>query len=208
MDFADLKRWVEKGVQRADLDDDYGDFVNEALKEIQRRRSWTAMKDKETLVISSGDKTAAFPEDFKELQRERNPVNLVTVDGGLAPVDVVFEEQEVRRLWAMSGTTFTTRAYLYRDGAGTVLGLVAPAAEDLTFQVKVYKFLPALSGDGDENPLTVEFPWMIIEKAKALALMSINDPQSEVSETAFEKKYAEAARRDAYSDVSGLTLRM
>lgn len=209
MTFAELKRWVEKGVQRADLDDDYGTFVNEALREIQQRRSWSAMKDKTTVTIPSGSYTVTLPANFKELQHVRNPVNLVLTDGGLAPIDVVFEEAELKRAWQMgSMAIWTTRAYLYRDETGTVLGLVGQVAEDLDFQVKYFGFLDELVEDADTNQLTTLFPWMIIEKAKALALMALNDPQATESEGNFEKKYAEATRRDAYSEVSGLTLRM
>lgn len=52
--FAKLISIVSKAVLRDDLEDDYGDIVNEALREIQNRRSFVSMKGITYCTINPG----------------------------------------------------------------------------------------------------------------------------------------------------------
>lgn len=57
-DFAYVKTRVFQGVLRDDLTAQYGDFVNEALREIQNRRSWTWMKGTTFVTVNPGVQAA------------------------------------------------------------------------------------------------------------------------------------------------------
>lgn len=210
--FAYLKNRVYRGVLRDDLADDYGTFVNDALREVQNLRSWVCMKDRVTLAVptGSGREVVTLPADFKELQK-RPAVHYVTDEGGLVPAEVVTEEQQAFRVWAFGGTPIATwppRVFFEKRATSAVLGVLEPMSQPFNLEVKYYKYLPDLASDTDASPLAAAYPMMVIAKAKALAFSSINDAAAVGFEQEFDKKFLEAVRQDAYSEVRGLTTRM
>jgi hypothetical protein len=209
--FAQFKARLASGVQRSDLASSYGLFINEALREIQNRRSWTCMKVDASVSIATGTgrETAALPAAFKEFQR-RTAVEYVADDGGFVPADVVTEEQQIYRIWAFGGTpmyTWPPRVFFLHQPAAT-LGVLEPLSQALNFRVRYYGYLPDLSADGDTSPLINAYPQMVLAKAKAIAFTEIVDPVAAQFEELFEKKLAEAVRQDAYSEVSGRITRL
>lgn len=212
MTFSQLKERLARNVQRSDLEDSYGDFINEALREIQNRRSFSLMKKSVELVIpaGSGRETVSLPEDFKELQKQP-AVSYKTDEGDFIPAEVVFEEQQEYRVWAFGGTpipTWPPRLYFEKNADGAVLGLIEPLTQDFTVRVKYYGYLPELTEDEDTSPLESAYPQMVLNKAKAIAFAEVNDDIAAGFESFFEKKLAEAVRQDAYSEVNGRVLRM
>ena len=220
MTFSKLQDRLYKNIQRDDFlvanspDLNYGTFINDGLQEIQKRRSWSYMKKSVDLTIASGQNEIALPDDFKELQNVHSPVNVVLTDPNvtgdvLKPVEVVYEEDELRRVWAFGGLVWTVRTFLERFGNSAKLRIVVPAAEDIKFRVKYFGYLPALSDDSDESVLEVTYPRMVLAKSKAVAFFEINDGEAEsASNTEFEKQFAAAAIQDSRSDVSGRETRM
>lgn len=300
IDLAYLVSRVGKGILRDDLAASYPDFINEALIEIQNRRSFTMMKNTTFVSVQPGiltaggnlvtsgsvwptgagtltfsvpgfivggryyfnqgnasgisadgtnpittkdgyftatqvsytllapasasatlitaavitaglDQVAVLPAAFKELQKWR-PVHYVTDDGQFIPTDVVFEHQQIFRVWAFGGTPITTwppRAYLERRGNGeTVLGILEPLTSQFNFRVQYYQYLPPLVEDSDVNAIAAAYPEMVIALAKSIGLSSINDPASEEFTAQFEQKFLAASRQDAYSEDRGRELRM
>lgn len=300
LDFSYVKARVLQGILRDDLTAQYGDFVNEALREIQNRRSWTWMKNTVFLTVNPGvlgaggntvplgsvwptgsgtltfiitglavgaryyfsqgnasgisadgmnpvttkdgfftatqtsytllalstsssllitasvitaglDQVATLPVNFKELQKWR-PVHYVTDDGQLIPTDVVFEPQQIFRIWAFGGTPITTwppRAYLERRGSGqSVIGIEEPLTSQFNFRVQYYGFLPDLVNDGDTHPAITQYPEMVIDLAKSIGFNTINDPEGATFRGNFEDKISAAIRADSYSEDRGRELRM
>ena len=211
--FAQLKARLHRGVLRDDLVEDYGSFLNEGLREIQNRRSWTSMKresDDLTIPTGSGRETVALPADFKELQKDP-AVAFVTEDGGWVPAEVVTEEQQIYRLWIFGGTpicTWPPRLFIERRATETVLGVLEALSQPLAIRVKYYAYLPDLSADTDTSALADLYPNMVLAKARAIALSQINDREADNAELEFEKKLADAIRQDAYSEVVGRVNRM
>jgi len=210
--FAQFKDRLGRSVLRDDIAADYGTYINEALREAQNRRSWLCMKREVPLVVPTGTgrETAALPADFKELQK-RPAVHYVTDEGLFIPADVVTEEQQVYRVWAFGGTpicTWPPRVFFERRATGAILGVLEPLSQAFNFTVKYYAYLPDLVADVDTSPLIDAYPMMVLAKAKAIAFSGLNDPVAAGFETEFEKKLAEAARQDAYSEVAGRETRM
>lgn len=224
LDFVTARTRLGVSVQRDDLASSYGDFINEALKEIQDRRSWTCMKKTTQVTInpgenpvagdlgtdSEGSQTATLPADFKELQKQP-AVHYVADDGGFIPADVVTEAEQIHRIWAFGGTPVSTwppRVFYERNGTDAVLGVIEPITQALNFRVKYFSYLPDLAADGDTSPFLTLYPKMVLAKAKAIAFTEINDPAAIAAEEEFEKKLGEAIRQDAYSEVAGRVLHM
>jgi len=215
MTFAEIVARVRKGVQRDDLVDEYPDFVNEALMEIQQKRSWSFMKTTlEPLTLLAGDKTVALPADFKEFQNIRPPVHLILEDPAqplnsiYKPIEVVYEHEEQRRVWSFGGLVWTMRLFMERVGTTATLGMVVPAEEDINLRVKYFAYLPALVNDNDTSPFIDAFPHMVLSAAKQNAFSTINDPFKDQMEADFQARFADAVRQDAYSEVAGRELRM
>jgi hypothetical protein len=213
MDFADIKARISRGVQRADLAASYGDYVNEALREIQNRRSWTDMKFTVNVALPASDNenTVTIASDFKELQKTP-AVYFVTDDGGLIPAETVFESQQIYRVWVFWGTPIVTwppRIFFERNGTSAVIGMVEPRTEDFNFRVDYFRYLPDLVNDTDTSPLLTAYPEMVLAKSKVIAFTDINDEEAmALHEGIYEKKFMEGARKDAYAEVRGRTLHL
>lgn len=223
MNFAQLQARLGGSVLRADLEPSYGDFINEALVEIQNRKSWTCMKVTEpvTIPVGTGFQTVALENNFKELRREPS-INFVADNGGLIPATVVFAEEEIWRNWAFGGTpmfVWPPRIFLIR-GAPTPdqiaagfstsasVGILEPMIEPVNLLVNMFAYLPPLVNDTDVSPLALAYPNMVLDKAKAIAFNGINDDEANKAEGQFESKYKTASYQDSYSEVAGRRLRM
>ena len=230
MTFAQLQARLYKSVQRDDLlatndpDENYGTYINDALLEIQRRRNWSQMKSLPTNVtITSGNASVVLPSTFKTFQNLRPPVHIVlppdpVLGSTLRPVDVTWAEFEWRRWWVMgAGMPWTWDLRVWIDGqvsngvtpCTATLNMAQQAGEDLTFQLKYYKFLPFLTADGDTSPIEVARPRLVQLKAKELCFERINDFEAQdQARKMFEAQLVIEARDDATNCVSGQEARM
>lgn len=223
-----LQALVAKGVLRDDLaalSNNYADYINQALKEFQDKRSWLSQRmdtGPNDLVIPAGSLVVAMPANFKELQSKNTdaPVTLVLNDpnfpGARRLIEVIFETEQLRRLWAFGGVVgaFFAQGFsafsvaMVRDGRGTSLQLAIPNTDPLTFHVKYIGYLPQLVLSGDTNPISDAYPQMVIAKAKSLALADVNDPAADALETFSQKKFMEAAIAEGREDLVGRSLHM
>lgn len=226
MTFLGMRNLVYAGVKRDDLNASYGDFVNQAIREIENKRSWTQMKQTVEVTLLANTFTVNLPADFKEMQNVRPPVHQKLIAGGIdpltglpisvdqivwRPVSVVYEHQEIHRIWSFGGLVGYIRMFLEKnpDGSGTsILGLEVPAISNLTFRVKYYRYLPNLVNDTDTSPFIDAYPQMVLDKAKEIAFDSINDPYADRMAERFTTKFMEAAMQDARSDVTGRAMHM
>ena len=223
MNFSDITARLSTAILRADLAPNYGEFINEALIEIQNRRSWTCMKATEQVSLGPGTgfELAVLETNFKELRREPS-INFVADNGSLIPATVVFAEEEVWRNWAWGGAPifiWPPRVFLIRGPASpeqiaagasvsASVGILEPLIETFNLQVLMFGYLPPLVNPTDVSPLVLAYPNMVLEKAKAIAFANINDPQYEKAEALFEKKFREASYQDGFSENAGRVLRM
>lgn len=217
-----LKARVNLGVLRSDVaaaSSGYADFINQGIRELCQLRSWLCMATQTNVTIPTGQKSVAMPADFKELDaRNTNggPVAFMLQDpanpGAVFPVQAYFEAEELRRFFKFGGQLAVSfgemRVFLKRDKNGTSLGMTSPALEDLTFRIDYYQFLPDLVQDTDTSPLAELYPEMVINKAKALALNSINDGAAAGAESIASIKFKEASFSEARAELQGRDLRM
>src|SRR4051812_35386004 len=75
-------------------------FVNEAIKELCRRRSWLKMKDVVTFTVAGGNGSAALPSNFKEPQSGLNPLRGINPTNNPGGFDLwfLYSKQEIKRL--------------------------------------------------------------------------------------------------------------
>jgi hypothetical protein len=218
-----LQARVGRGVLRADLasaSNDYADYINEAIREFEKARSWSFMKKTGTITLSAGDLTVALPADFKEFvaERDKSPVNQILNDpdmpGAKKPVRLGFESQELMRLWKFSNLVVSFGFFgmptlcVRRENSGLFLCLTLPNLQDLELEVNYYAYLPPLTAATDTHPLADAYPSMVIAKAKALALADINDPVVADLENYAQVKFKAASLQDSRSDLVGHDLHM
>lgn len=232
MTLADIVARLTIGVMRDDLVALYPGFINEALTEIQRRRSWQCMRAVNFFTILNGASTVslltadgAVATRFKELSIGKSPVHLQFTQAGstlLTPCDVWPREKLLRRqarlisnsllysVYSNPSVALRTQVPVYVDwqAGQPVLNILFPAQSDLPFSVSYYGYLADLAANGDSNEFTLHYPEMVVNKAKAIAFAAINDPMASDLELLFEKKFTEAAAQDAYQAVAGMDLRM
>lgn len=229
MNLGDIVDRISRGVMRDDLADSYPDFVNEALREIQRRRSWLCMKQTAYFTIVNGASSVSLLADddandtnFKELTKGTSPVHLRNSDNVLTPCEVWTREKLLRRQARLISNSILYSVFMHPNLARRVsvpvfiqwekgtpyLNVLFAADSDLPFSVSFYGYLDDLAEDSDTNDLTTQYPEMVIAKAKAIAFETINDPATADFEELFDKKFSEASAQDAYSALAGLDLRM
>lgn len=226
MTFAKMQERLYKSVQRDDYlatnspDVNYGTFINEAIREIENRKSFATMKKTGDFIISAGDTSVELPVLFKTLQNLRPPVHVVFEGSGqgelLKPVNVSWAEVEYRRLWASGGRVWNVQTWIERGNSGTVpastlctLNIASQASEDITFRVKYYAYSAPLAGNDDESLLEQLYPRMVMTKAKEIAFDAVNDSEAFASAAAkFEILFTRASIADNYADVSGREGRM
>lgn len=229
MTFGDIVQRLTIGLLRDDLASSYRSFINEALMEIQRRRSWQVMKQLDYFTIPNNASLVSLATNdtptatnFKELTKEKSPVHLRARDLVLTPCDVWTREKVLRRQSRLISNSILYSVYMHPDttrrisvpvyilwtGGQPTLNILFAANGNLPFQVSYYGYLPDLVNDSDTNEFTAHYPEMVVSKAKAIAFAAINDPVAADFEGLFEKKFAEAASKDAYQELAGLELRM
>lgn len=228
MTLEELVALMAVSVDRSDLASSpgYDWFIVEAIKEIQRKRSWRCMREVVSVTATAGQ--AETNKEFliarmKELSHEDSPVKLqYSSTGRWVPVRILTEKILRRRVYDDEPLSISY-PYLYlveQDASGTsqigVLRMLGYPTEDTTIEVDCYRFLDNIvtADDGGydqdtwQNWFATEHPFMVLEKAKSLAFLTINDPAALDSEAVFEKKFKEAATADAYSQLAGVNLHM
>jgi hypothetical protein len=204
---------IAQGVQRSEYSDDsnagYIQLVKDALKEIQNDRSWGFMLDRGDVIVLTGTSSIAMPANFKELSNSRTPIHLVGSDGLLSPVDIVNRAKRIRWAWMYpDGVTTTLRVYIDWTASPPLLNIHDTASENITFRVDYFGYLDDLASGSSTNVLTVDYPEMVIAKAKALALAGVNDEMAASFEGLYEAKKRSAALKDSFALVAGMQLRM
>lgn len=227
---AQIVARVSLGVQRDDLVASYNDIVNEALTEIQRDRSWVAMKSTARFTVHAGNSSVSLLTDdssiasrFKELTIEKSPVHLQSsIDNVLVPCDVWTREKVLRRQARLISNSLLYSVYSHPNTARRVqvpvyidwqagnpsLNVLFSAQNDLPFTVSFYGYLADLVADGDTNYFTLNYPEMVIARSKAIAFEAVNDPVSVEFEQVYQVRFKKAAAQDAYQAVAGVELRM
>lgn len=201
---------IGRGIQRDDLSADYPNFINEALRDLQIRRSWTCMKKEADITIVSGSSAVALPADFKELQSPREAVHLLFQDASgprMLPVEVTTRADQLQRVFRL-GKDLWLRAFIDTLSDVRTLKVAENTTQDLPFNVRYYGFLPNLTSGTDHNFLTDNYPELVLARAKGIALASVNDPLAESFEALTEKRFIEAKTDDARRDISGVKVRM
>jgi hypothetical protein len=235
MQLSDIIQRLTIGVMRDDLATSYKDFINEALVEIQRRRSWQCMQQIDYFNILNGQSSCSLNTNadgnatrFKELTAHETPVHLRAQDLVLTPCDVWTMEKVLRRqsrlisnsiLYSVYSHPNTTRrvsvpVFINWVAGQPTLNVLFAADSDLPFHVSYYGYLPDLVDDDPDgnnvlsNEFTEHYPEMVVAKAKSIAFAAVNDPAAADFEALFEKKFTEAVAKDAYQRLAGLQLRM
>jgi len=212
MTLDQLNARMKLGVARPDLtvdgNTDYSVFLNTAQREICKRRSWKFMKASADVTIPAGQTSVALPANFKELTRDKSPVQVVSGDAAPVPVDVWTMEKLKRRVRSQLSTQ-TACAVDFTFSPPKLETLIEPSDEDLVFEISHYKYLDDLGPSNTSNALTNDYPEMLLARAKSLAFAAVNDDAMVADmEKLFEKKFGEAAGHDAYSALAGIDLRM
>lgn len=222
MTFLNLKTMLAQDVNRADKEALYPVWINRALRKIQTDASFACMKDRQDVTISAGSTSALLPARFKELYPEQHPVAVVSpgLGAGIAaeiPCEVTSREDVVShrvssllpvRQASFSGSLIGYPVWIEHTASGWALNIADPASENLTFRVAHYAFLPELSADGDTNYLTLNYPDLVENKAKAIAFMAVNDPIAAQFEAMAAKLLVEAVLDDKRRASRGRVLRM
>jgi hypothetical protein len=208
MTLYDLDARMQLGVSRSDVADYNGSYVlvlNDAQREICRRRSWSWMKSVLTSTLPAGQTALSLPTTFKELTNARTPVHLVT-DGMEYPVDVWTMEKHKRRASSRVGTQVV--AHLDDTVSPKTLEFITPFDNDTEFTVQHYAYLSDLTLPTSSNALTVQFPDMLLSLAKARAFFLVNDPVGAEHLASYEQQFRQAAAADGYAQLAGTNLRM
>lgn len=214
MTFLQLKTMLQEDFNRKDKETVfYPLWINRALKQIQRDHSYTCMRSRTNLTISSGNSSANLPSNFKELLSERRSIFL---SSGV-PVSVESRENIKVHDYMLTGSVSNASereangksVFIESDSSGQwSLNITSDAAEDLVYDVAFYGFLADLSDDSDSNFFTNNYPTMLEHKIKSIAFGSINDPLAGDFEAFYREERREAIRQDKASKLKGRKLRM
>lgn len=202
------------GVNRPDLTSDgstiYDQFLNDAQREICRLHSFAWMRTTAQVQITGGNANVALPATFKELTREKTPVHLVdTLSGIETPVDIWSLEKLKRFLRQFLSLNNSVAIDWSSEPPKLSIGqALVSGSQPLTYNVSHYAYLTDLSGSNTSNPLTIQFPEMLLAKAKALAFEAINDPLAGDMETLFLAKFRLERQHDTFKQIAGNDLRM
>jgi hypothetical protein len=162
-------------------------LINEALNQIQQRRSWNCMKLSIPFnlnVSGPGPFTFALPSTYKELQS--GPNSLYATDGTPYGNSIwrIFTQQEVFRLTQIGVNVAERTAYMNQDTTGIwTIYFPGPMDEgslppDTSFTVDTYSYLAPVSAPTDENDLMRRYPMLVLEFCKFLVFSLGSDPDS------------------------------
>lgn len=220
MTLGEFETLLQTSFNRTDLETEgwYPKWVNRALKQIQKERSWNCMTAKAEVTVLSGTKAIALPATFKELHSRRPAVFVKdqTNGGVLSPVCVSDRPSAELTLsgvlwpsdWFVGGSA-AQEVFIESDADGAwTLNLPANAGSNIVFQVNYFGFLPALSAPGASNFLTTEYEEMCVAKVKEIAFEHVNDPISVDFATLYERHKSKAILDDNRRRYSGRTVRM
>jgi hypothetical protein len=218
MTLAEFVQVLQGSFSRSDKEAEgwYPKYVNRALRQIQKDRSWNCMFATTDLTIQAGVDGVALPSTFKELHSAQPSVFVhdPAVGSSLIPVTVTSRAEHNRfhagSLWPPSGTaTSNLEVFLESGSDGTwSLNVKDSPTDDIVLRVHYYGFLADLALDGDSNFLTTEYPDLCLAKVKEVAFMDINDPISIDFLNLYQQKLPEAVRDDSRRRYSGRRMRM
>jgi hypothetical protein len=225
MILQDVRSQMAQDINRIDKEYLYIPWINQALRSIQTEESWECMRTRNTpqapLVMQAGSSTVSLPSNFKELTSEQYPIsvrdaNATSVLAEL-PCEVISREKLV---------TYRSSAYIppipanlrgRLDGlpvwvelvnGGWTLNVLDVAAQNISFIVSYYGFLPELAVDNDTNWFLNNYPELVMNKIKAIAFAAINDPIAATFEKLWRAQIQSAKADDSRRKNRGRVFRM
>lgn len=178
MTLQEAKLRLEDTIQRTDLAVNYTTYINQALRDVSLFHSFDEMKAEVTFVFSIGDQIKPLPSLFKETQGGR--FSAISTDGSRY---AVFNIQEIEKLYPTLRPS--RHLLLSRIGQSQYIYLPSPATSSLTFTLRYYAYPTVLVADTDVSNMVTNYTNMIISKAAAIALQSVNDDQFQTHLTVF-----------------------
>jgi hypothetical protein len=209
MNLGKLKYWVDVGVGRSDLSNEYANVINQAIRHICDCRTWTWMQTSATITFEPESQQTTLPNNFKELIGLEYPLvlnNEVYTDISFKP------RKEFLRLKGAFRNAGQGRTLLCNlQWVNNVPTIVLPFKTDVGFSLELsYHGYPSiLTDDLETNNVATQFPEMVINKAKAFLFEIINDIEAAASSNdVFVLYYNKAAAMDARKKIAGITLRI
>lgn len=202
-------------------------LVNEALNQVQRRRSFNCNKATIPFTLSvagSGPYTYNLPATFKELQSGPYPLRNTNQPTFLGTNWRIYTRQQVNNLTFMGVGVADRAAWIEQDSTGQWkiyfagpldMGIMPPSTN---FEVDTYCFLSPVVNPTDENDLMAKYPMLILEWAKMLVFSLGSDDDSKAAKQeclrmidgtpGFIGYFAQASADDNSHSVRGRTSRM
>jgi hypothetical protein len=202
-------------------------LINEALNQIQQRRSWNCMKVPLQFILpvtGPGPYAYALPATFKELQSGANSLSASSTAFFGNSIWRIFTRQEVNRLQQIGTNVSERTAFLEQSPAGIwsvnfpgplTMGTLPP---DTNFNLDTYSFLPPVVLPTDENDLMAKYPMLVLEFTKFLMYSLGADEDSIAAKNeatamingkpgGFAGYFAQASADDASRATRGRTMR-
>lgn len=162
-------------------------LINEALNQIQQKRSWNCMKvefDFTLNVSGSGPFVQALPATFKEPQGGAN--DLRATDGTPYGNSIwrLYSKQEVFKLTQIGTNVADRIAYLDQDSTGIwSLYFPGPLSQlymptETAFAFDTYQYLVPVVNPTDENDIMKRWPMLVLEYCKFLVFSLGSDADS------------------------------
>lgn len=212
---------VESGIDRDDIYE-IRLHTQRAQTRIMQDFSWTWMQYINQYVQPVNTDFLSLPLDFKEFQRGgRGAVRIIDPIFGYFPIELVVEGRHIKggypgyyvapqlarfRAWVEMGVNATRTDNPL--GAPGRLRMFFPTDSAITYEFSYYRYLPIASLDSDTNAMTTQHTEALIHKATALAYETVGDERADVEERAYRYYLDKDKKRDAYINVSAMTLRM
>lgn len=162
-------------------------LINEAMNQIQQRRSFNCMKTSFTFTLNvtgPGPYAQALPATYKESQGGANALRATDGTPYGNSIWRLFSKQEVFKLTQIGTNVADRVAYLDQDATG-IWSLYFPGPldqlflpTDTNFTFDIYQFLAPVAAAADENDLMRKYPMLIMEYCKFLVFSLGSDPDS------------------------------
>lgn len=217
--FEDIRRRVKIGVDRDDLEDLYNDYINQAIREVENRRSFSYMKKSAPVTINPNEQTVSMPDDFKELVRQTSPIVRVT-DTNLGTPAItpcaIYSRQRLESMNSSFGTLIAQTSGREQkvsilvdvDADKWFISLLSPSLEVINFRVNYYGYSERLTDNDAEHPLFTYYPNLVVAGTKYMIFQDINDPQKNETEQEFERQLLKAKGTDSIISFSGFDSHM
>lgn len=220
MDFAYLKTKLNKAIMRQDYEDELGDYINKARRELYDENDWTLMKKTAKLTWAGTSSSLSLPADFKHLTDPISPLSYNTGNPNqpmMAQIPIK-PKKELERLESYVGNFYrpnyvndnqycTNAAYLDWNANVPTLNFLLPQQIDLNVSLDYYGYYPDLVTDTDTCPLCEKFPDLVIWRAKTDIFEEISDPQYEDAFIQYNKKMEKATAADGMQKSAGVIIR-